>query len=133
MAIRLRLVRPILNEHVGLRRRLVRVKSLSPSAQVRCRHGQRFLLLNQHDAAVVIGVHSRQIVLHHRDLVVQFLDVLAYDGIELLLLLRLVAIPVVHDLPQVLRKLICFLRVFREYALFARATMFRLSTLAALA
>ena len=99
MAIRLRLVRPILNEHVGLRRRRVRVKSLSPSAQVRRCQGQRFLLLNQHDAAVVVGVHSGQIVLHQRDLVVQFLDVLAYDGIELLLLLRLVAVPVVHHLP----------------------------------
>ena len=132
MAIRLRLVRPILNEHVGLRRRRVRVKSLSPSAQVRRCQGQRFLLLNQHDAAVVVGVHSGQIVLHQRDLVVQFLDVLAYDGIELLLLLRLVAVPVVHHLPQVLRKLICFLRIFREYTLFARAAVLRLSTLATL-
>ena len=89
-------------------------------------------MLYEHDAAVVIRVHSGQIILHHRDLVVQFLDVLADDRVQLLLLLRLVAVPVVHHLLQVLRKLICFLRVFREYTLFARAAMFRLPTLATL-
>ena len=79
---------------------------MSTSAHVRGRHGQRLLLLNQHDAAVIFGVHGRQIVLHHRNLVVQFLDILANDGIQLLLLLRLVAVPVVHHLPEVLRELI---------------------------